>query len=79
MAAWLLRRDQEEWLVECGHYPWQTLVRRCNGDNAYIVAPAEIAFTIKGKRSRGTGSVLTAALHKGSSGWRIAVWAWAGH
>lgn len=47
------------------------------GDNAYVVLPATYRFKQKGKLIRETGAVLTVALQKGDSGWRIAAWSWA--
>lgn len=47
------------------------------GDNAYVVLPATYRFKQKGKLVRQTGAVLTVALQKGDSGWRITAWSWA--
>ena len=49
------------------------------GDHAYVVVPAEYAFTQKGKPVKEAGSTLTVALQKGASGWRITAWAWSKH
>lgn len=46
-------------------------------DRAYVVAPADYAYKKKGKVAKETGSTLTVALQKGTSGWRIAGWSWA--
>jgi opacity protein-like surface antigen len=46
-------------------------------DRAYVVVPANYTFKKKGMPEKETGSMLTLALHKGDSGWRITGWAWA--
>jgi len=48
-------------------------------DRAYVVVPANYIFKKKGKPVREIGSILTLALRKGSTGWRITGWAWAKH
>jgi ketosteroid isomerase-like protein len=45
-------------------------------DRAYVVVPADYTFKQKGKVVKETGSMLTIALRKGASGWRIVAWAW---
>jgi len=47
------------------------------GDRAYVVIPANYAFKMKGKPVKEAGSMLTLALLKGESGWRITGWSWA--
>ncbi len=46
------------------------------GDRAYVVAPANYTFKVKGKVSKEVGSTFTFALQKGGAGWRITGWAW---
>jgi hypothetical protein len=43
---------------------------------AYIVVPVSYTFTMKSKSMKQSGSVLTAFLQKGASGWRVTAWAW---
>jgi ketosteroid isomerase-like protein len=45
-------------------------------DRAYIVAPATMEFTLKGRRVTQTGAWFTVALRRLSDGWRISAWAW---
>ncbi len=47
------------------------------GDNAYVVVPANYSFKQKGKLVREIRATFTAALHKGEAGWRITAWSWA--
>jgi len=56
--------------------PWHVTV---DGENAYAVIPVKLTLKEKGKPLTEDGSVLTAALHKGAAGWKIAAWAWAQH
>jgi ketosteroid isomerase-like protein len=49
------------------------------GDRAYIVVPANFTYKEKGKPMKETGSMVTVALQKGGSGWRIIGWSWAQH
>ncbi|HEX9285145.1 MAG TPA: hypothetical protein VF879_05700 [Nitrospirales bacterium] len=46
-------------------------------DRAYVVVPADYVYKQKAKPIKETGSILTVALRKGASGWRITAWAWA--
>jgi ketosteroid isomerase-like protein len=46
------------------------------GDRAYVVAPADYAFKKAGKPVKETASMLTIALQKSPSGWRIVGWSW---
>lgn len=46
------------------------------GDRAYVVIPAEYTFKQKGKATKESGSMLTIAMRKGASGWRIVAWTW---
>ena len=46
------------------------------GDRAYVVAPADYAFTKAGKPVKETASMLTIALQKSAAGWRIIGWSW---
>ena len=48
-------------------------------DHAYVVIPANYAFKQNGKPTKEIGSILTIALAKGDSGWRITAWSWAKH
>jgi ketosteroid isomerase-like protein len=50
-----------------------------NGDRAYVVVPANYTFKQKGKLVREIGSMLTVALQKHNSGWRITGWSWSKH
>ena len=45
-------------------------------DRAYVVVPANYTYKQKGKPANETGSLLTVALQKGGTGWRIAAWSW---
>jgi ketosteroid isomerase-like protein len=49
------------------------------GDRAYVVVPADYEFKQKGKPVKEAGSILTMALQKGATGWRIIGWSWAKH
>ena len=46
------------------------------GDRAYVVIPATYRYKQKGKPVTETGSLLTVALQKGATGWRMTAWAW---
>ncbi len=46
------------------------------GDRAYVVAPADYAYKKGGKPVKETGSILTVALRREGSAWRIVGWAW---
>jgi ketosteroid isomerase-like protein len=46
------------------------------GDRAYVVAPADFVFKVKGKPTKETSATMTLTLHKGAAGWRITGWAW---
>ena len=48
-------------------------------DHAYVVAPVDYAFKAKGKPVKEAGSIMTLALHREATGWRITAWAWAKH
>jgi ketosteroid isomerase-like protein len=56
--------------------PWQAAV---TGDRAYVVVPATFTYKLHGKPVTESGAVLTVALRRIGSGWRIAAWAWAAH
>lgn len=45
-------------------------------DRAYVVVPANYTYKQKGKMVKQVGSILTLALRKGETGWRITGWAW---
>jgi hypothetical protein len=45
-------------------------------DHAYVVAGANFAYKMKGKPIKESGSIMTFALQKSASGWRITGWAW---
>ncbi len=47
------------------------------GDYAYVVVPATMTFSIRGKQVTQTGSVFTVALRKVGTDWRLTAWAWA--
>jgi len=55
--------------------PWHLDVAT---DLAYVVAPTTYSFKQKGKPVQQDG-VLTVALQKGPTGWRMIGWAWADH
>jgi hypothetical protein len=46
------------------------------GDRAYVVAPATYTYKMKGNPTKESGSILTVALQKGPSGWRITGWSY---
>jgi ketosteroid isomerase-like protein len=48
-------------------------------DRAYVVIPANYTFKQKGKPVSEVGSIITLALQKNATGWRIAGWSWAKH
>jgi len=50
-----------------------------SGDRAYVVVPANYKFKKNGKPVQEVGSILTIALQKSASGWRITGWSWAKH
>jgi ketosteroid isomerase-like protein len=54
--------------------PWHVNV---TGDSAYVVVPATMKFSVRGKQVTQTGAVYTVALRKVESRWLIAAWAWA--
>jgi hypothetical protein len=45
-------------------------------EHAYIVVPVSYIFTMKSKPMKQSGSILTAVLQKGASGWRLSAWSW---
>ena len=47
-----------------------------SADHAYVVVPATYTYKQKGKPANETGSLLTVALQKGGTAWRITAWAW---
>ena len=49
------------------------------GDRAYVVVPANYSFKLKGKPVSEVGSIITLALLKSPTGWKITGWAWAKH
>jgi hypothetical protein len=50
-----------------------------SGDRAYAVIPATYTYKEKGKKVTESGSLLTVALQKSTSGWVITGWAWSKH
>jgi ketosteroid isomerase-like protein len=46
------------------------------GSRAYVVVPADYAYTEKGKPVKETASTLTIVLTKSAGGWRISAWTW---
>jgi hypothetical protein len=56
--------------------PWHVDV---TGSRAYIVTPANYAYKMHGKPVQETGSILTIALLKTASGWKMTAWTWAKH
>jgi hypothetical protein len=67
------REGASDYLVALGE-PWHVNV---TGDHAYVAVPATMAFTVRGKRVKQSGSVFTVAVHKLATGWRLTAWAWA--
>src|SRR3954454_23879754 len=47
------------------------------GDNAYVVVPMTMTFTVRGKQVTQTGAVFTVALRRVEGEWRLTAWAWA--
>ena len=47
------------------------------GDRAYVVIPANYTYKQNGKQVTESGSIMTAALQKLATGWRMTAWAWA--
>ena len=45
-------------------------------DRAYIVVPANFTYNMKGKPMKQSGSIVTVAMQKVASGWRMTGWAW---
>lgn len=45
-------------------------------DRAYVVVPASFSFKQNGKLAKEPGALLTFALQKGATGWRITGWTW---
>jgi len=56
--------------------PWHVDI---TADRAYVVVPVNYNFKQKGKPVSEVGSILTIAMQKSQSGWRITGWAWAKH
>jgi ketosteroid isomerase-like protein len=54
----------------------EPLHNEITGDSAYVVVPASMTFSLKGKLVTQTGANFTVALHKSDRGWQIAAWAW---
>ncbi len=50
-----------------------------SGDRAYVVVPANYTYKKKGKPAKEIGSMLTIALQRGATGWRMTGWAWTKH
>lgn len=46
------------------------------GVSAYVVAPATMTFTLKGRQVTQSGAFFTVALRRLPAGWRVASWAW---
>ena len=46
------------------------------GNRAYVVAPATYTFKMKGKPMKESGAILTVALQKDPSGWRLTGWSY---
>jgi ketosteroid isomerase-like protein len=47
-----------------------------SGERAYVVVSTKLEFTMKGQTATDSGSLLTFALVKAGSGWRISAWTW---
>jgi ketosteroid isomerase-like protein len=47
------------------------------GDRAYVVIPATLTYTEKGKPVTDKPAMVTLSLQKTASGWRITGWSWA--
>lgn len=56
--------------------PWHAVV---TGSVAYVVVPATLTYSQKGKPVKESGSVWTVVLRKTPNGWRITSWTWAQH
>jgi hypothetical protein len=56
--------------------PWHVDI---TSGRAYVVIPANYTFKQKGKPVSEVGSIITLALQKNATGWRIAGWSWAKH
>jgi hypothetical protein len=67
------REGASDYVVALGE-PWHVNV---TGDRAYVVVPATMSVTVRGKRVKQSGSVFTVALRKLAGGWRLTAWAWA--
>ena len=46
------------------------------GDRAYVVVPATMTFSLRGKQVVQTGAFYTVALDKLGAEWRLTAWAW---
>ena len=46
------------------------------GDSAYVVLPASMKLTVRGKQVTQSGAMFTTALRKTTDGWRITAWTW---
>lgn len=46
------------------------------GEQAYVVMPAEMRFTLQGRPVTQTGATITFAMTREGGDWRIAAWAW---
>ena len=49
------------------------------GERAYVVVPANYTYKQNGKQVTESGSIMTVALEKNTTGWRMTGWAWAKH
>ncbi|KUH98781.1 hypothetical protein AU189_06900 [Mycolicibacterium acapulense] len=47
-----------------------------DGDQAYLVLPATMTFSVGGTQVTQDGASFTGALGRSASGWRITAWAW---
>jgi hypothetical protein len=52
--------------------PWQIVI---SADRAYVVVPVTFTYKQSGKDMKALGSVLTVALRKDATNWRIIGWA----
>jgi ketosteroid isomerase-like protein len=66
------REGTGNYVVTLG-YPWHV---NTTSDSAYVVVPATMTFTVRGKKVKQTDSVLTVALRKHPERWLITAWAW---
>ncbi len=77
------------WLADFGAYAQQNAMTEIvvtlgaprhvdvDGENAYVVTPADLNYKLNGKPTKQVGSTFTVTLKKMEAAWRITGWAWA--